>query len=136
MSASWKKLLTQMSKFSAKGIFLNNESTSKLPMNKLEPCSTISLEKWNESLTVTVSNRTKNCDKDFSKCIPRCFCEPYLSHTWSWVVFLMFLENRVCLLFVYLWEILRTGQFSFKRASTFLISLHYSYWKHMHNSVS
>lgn len=102
MSASWKKLLTQMSKFFAKGIFLNNESTtSKLPMNKLEPCSTISLEKWNESLTVTVSNRTKNCDKDFSKCISRCFCEPYLSHTWSWVVFLMFLENRVCLLLVF-----------------------------------
>lgn len=101
MSASWKKLLTQMSKFSAKGIFLINESTSKLPMNKLEPCSTISLEKWNESLTVTVSNRTKNCDKDFSKCIPRCFCEPYLSHTWSWVVFLLFLENRVCLLLVF-----------------------------------
>ena len=101
MSASWKKLLTQMSKFSAKGIFLNNESTSKLPMNDLEPCSTISLEKWNESLTVTVSNRTKNCDKDFSKCISRCFCEPYLSHTWFWVVFLLFLENRVCLLLVF-----------------------------------
>ena len=35
-------------------MFVNSESPSKLPMNKTEPCSNISLEKWNESLTSMV----------------------------------------------------------------------------------
>ena len=37
---------------SPKGIFVNNESRVKLPMNKPDSCSNILLEKWNESLTV------------------------------------------------------------------------------------
>ena len=41
-----------MSKVSFNGIFVNNESKSKLPTNKLEPCPNILLEKQNECLIV------------------------------------------------------------------------------------
>ena len=105
-------------------------ATSKLPMNKLKSCSKISLEKWNKSLTLyslivigltfgTISLTSLyagifNADRmslSDAKTSTN-FCEPYLSHTWSSVVFLLVLENGICLpkVFVYLWDILRSGQ--------------------------
>ena len=47
-----KRLLVQISIVSSKVMLVKSESISKLPMKLLESCSTISLVKLSESLTV------------------------------------------------------------------------------------
>ena len=46
------RLLVQISMVSSRGMLVKSESISKLSMKLLEPCSTISVERLNESLTV------------------------------------------------------------------------------------
>ena len=47
-----KRLLVQISMICSRGMSVKSESISKLPMKLLESCSTISVAKLNESLTV------------------------------------------------------------------------------------
>ena len=68
-SLSLYKLSTQISIVSSKGILVNNESTSRLAMCKLESCWKISSAKWNESMTVNslAVEGVKNFSKNLAK---------------------------------------------------------------------
>ena len=52
MSVCLERLLVQISMVSSRGMLVKSESISKLPIKSLESCSTISVVKLNESLTV------------------------------------------------------------------------------------
>ena len=57
-----------MSIVSSKGIQVNNESTSRLAMCKLESCWQIYSAKWNESMTINslAVEGVKNFSKNFA----------------------------------------------------------------------
>ena len=52
MSVCLERSLVQISMVSSRGMLIKSESISKLPIKSLESCSTISVVKLNESLTV------------------------------------------------------------------------------------
>ena len=68
MSLFLKRSLVQISMVSSRLMSAKNQTISKLPMMLQESCSTISVEKLNESLAVylLVVNGSKICTKNFS----------------------------------------------------------------------